>query len=375
LCQRRSLPQTRRLCAYTMHRIVFSAALLLWFVTCCSGTGVLELTPSDFDSVVDGSKPAFVEFYAPWCGHCKNLAPEYEKVGEAFSVAQVVVAKVDADAHRDLGSRFGVTGFPTLFFFPAGKTDDPEKYTGGRTAEDIISFISKRTGVQGKKAVAPPSAVVTLTDSNFNKIVKDNTKDVLVEFYAPWCGHCKHLAPDYEKVGLAFKNEPNVVVAKIDADKYRDLGSEYGVSGFPTIKFFSKGNKEEPLDYESERDVESFVNYLNEKCGTHREVTGRLSPTAGKIEALDELASGYLSHSDKQSVLKQAKEVAEKLDAHHAAAAKIYLNLFEALATKEADFLKSQTERVTRILDNPKSLTDQKLDDFTLRLNILKSFS
>lgn len=114
------------------------------------------------------------------------------------------------------------------------------------------------------------------------------------------------------------------------------------------------------------------MTYLNEKCGTQRESTGRLSDTAGKIAALDALASGYLSHSDKQSVLKQAKEAA---GAEHTAAEKVYLSLFESLASKNADFLQAQIDRITRILDNPKSLTDQKLDDFTLRLNILKSFS
>jgi len=91
--------------------IVFFA--LIGFISCA----VLELTPDDFDKVVDGSKPAFVEFYAPWCGHCKNLAPEYELVGDAFSSKDAIIAKVDADQHRSLGERFDVHGFPTLNSF------------------------------------------------------------------------------------------------------------------------------------------------------------------------------------------------------------------------------------------------------------------
>lgn len=61
--------------------------------------------------------------------------------------------------------------------------------------------------VQIKEA---PTAVTVLTPDNFDKIVMDPTKDVLVEFYAPWCGHCKSLAPIYEKVAATYAGEPNV---------------------------------------------------------------------------------------------------------------------------------------------------------------------
>ena len=64
---------------------------------------------------------------SPGCGHCKRLAPAYDQVGAEFAaVDSVVVAKVDADADRDLGSRFGVKGFPTLKFFPKGSTEPEE---------------------------------------------------------------------------------------------------------------------------------------------------------------------------------------------------------------------------------------------------------
>jgi protein disulfide-isomerase A6 len=61
------------------------------------------------------------------CGHCKRLAPAYEEVGAAFGGDDsVVIAKVDADADRTLGGRFGVKGFPTLKYFPKGSTDPEE---------------------------------------------------------------------------------------------------------------------------------------------------------------------------------------------------------------------------------------------------------
>jgi protein disulfide-isomerase A6 len=152
-------------------------------------SAVLDLIPDNFDKVVlKSGKPTLVEFFAPWCGHCKNLAPVYEELGLAFEHAKdkVQIAKVDADSERDLGKRFNVQGFPTLKFFD-GKSDKPVDYNGGRDLESLSSFITEKTGVRSKKQVAKPSSVVMLTDSTFKKHIGGD-KNVLVAFTAPWCG-------------------------------------------------------------------------------------------------------------------------------------------------------------------------------------------
>jgi len=112
--------------------------------------------------------------------------------------------------------------------------------------------------------------VIVLSDANFNETISKN-KFVLVspasphappppdrpwtdprrppppptqvEFYAPWCGHCKRLAPDYEKVAQAFLTEPKVAIVKIDCDAHKAKCSQFDVSGYPTLKWFPKDNK------------------------------------------------------------------------------------------------------------------------------------
>jgi protein disulfide-isomerase A6 len=105
--------------------------------------------PSNIDSVITGRTAVLAEFYAPWCGHCKRLTPEYKKLGELVAAkpslaSRVTIVKADCDAHRELGERFKVEGFPTLKWFPRGNIAKPQAYNGGRTAEEMLAFIEKK---------------------------------------------------------------------------------------------------------------------------------------------------------------------------------------------------------------------------------------
>jgi len=333
---------------------------------------VLDLTPDNFDDALK-DKGAFVEFFAPWCGHCKNLAPAYDIVGEAFAKSKdVVIAKVDADAHKELGSRFDVHGFPTLKWFPKGASSTPEDYNGGRTAEDIIGFINNKAGTNAKVKKAP-SNVVDLTDANFDSIVLNGKKDVLAEFYAPWCGHCKKLIPDYEKLSNAFAGDSNVVIAKLDADNYKDLAGKYGVSGFPTLLWFGKNNKENPEKYERGRDVQNFVDFINEKAGTKRTASGKLQSTAGRIDALDAIASKVAAGTEVATLIRDAEDVVKTLSGEAEKHGKIYVKTLESIKSKGKDFVNTESARLAKMLDG--SLTPAKVDEFTIRQNILSAFN
>ena len=103
--------------------------------------------------------------------------------------------------------------------------------------------------------------VLTLTPDNFESTISDKSKQTLVKFYAPWCGHCKRLAPTWDQ--LAKENElANVNIAKIDCDAHRDACSKHGIRGYPTLKLFKNG---EPIDYKSGRDIDSFKTFLKDQ--------------------------------------------------------------------------------------------------------------
>ncbi|XP_067123070.1 protein disulfide-isomerase A6 homolog [Centruroides vittatus] len=256
--------------------------LLIAFIEICSGlygsnSDVFELTPSNFNSKVIGSDEIWiVEFYAPWCGHCKAFAQEYSKAATALK-GVVNVAAVDADKHQSLGGQYGVRGFPTVKIFGSDK-NSPKDYSGPRTATGVVDAAFKELrrnvdrklgggksgGSSGGEKTADSKDVVELTDSNFADIVLKSDEMWLVEFYAPWCGHCKNLAPHWAKAATELKGK--VKLGALDATEHTITSNKYGVKGFPTIKFFPAGRKDGSAEeYDGGRTSGDIVSWALDK--------------------------------------------------------------------------------------------------------------
>ncbi|KAG9061599.1 hypothetical protein KI688_007178 [Linnemannia hyalina] len=322
-----------------------------------------------------GSKPALVEFYAPWCGYCKNLEPIYAQLGEAFSTKKdkFLIAKADADSERTLASRFGIRGYPTIKWFPQGIDAVAEEYTGGRDLESLTEFVTKKTGVKGvvKKVV---SAVVVVTDRDFEEKVLKSGKNVLVEFYAPWCGYCKNLAPTYEKLAADFANEKDVVVAKVDATVEQSVASKYGVTSYPTLKYFPSNSPSSPIEYYGGRSEKELVSFLNKHAGTARASGGKLLRTAGRIPALDTIASQFAlssSPEEKKTLMEMGKKAANESGDKNA---KHYLRVFEKKAGEADEFIVAERKWLEKIMDEGK-VSPIKLDEFAVRYNIISAFA
>lgn len=212
---------------------------------------------------------------------------------------------------------------------------------------------------------------LVLTNDNFDKYVMDPAKNVLVEFYAPWCGHCKNLAPTYEKVAETFKSEANCIVAKVDADSEKTLGSRFGISGFPTIKFFSKTNKDGE-EYSKGRSEQDFIDFLNEKCGTNRVSGGGIDDKAGRTDIFDTAAELFVKNHDESVIVDVANTIKMESDADHKKSGKYYLSVMKKIKSKGIEHIANEISRIEKLLEG--HMTADKRDDMFKRRNILNVF-
>jgi len=141
------------------------------------------------------------------------------------------------------------------------------------TVESLTTFIeSFRSGklsafLKSQDIPEDNSAPVkVIVGKSFKDIVLDTSKDALVEFYAPWCGHCKKLAPIWDQLAEELKDIKDLVIGKFDATANEVDGLE--IRGYPTLKFYPKGSKGSPIDVEG-RELEELKTFIKEKSSAY----------------------------------------------------------------------------------------------------------
>lgn len=373
-----------------MRAIWFCSVVLALLLALVQASNVVDLTETkDYDSVVGKSTGVLVEFFAPWCGHCQRLGPEYEKLADAFAGKKdkVIIAKVDGDKNRDLANRINLRGFPTIKYFPP-YSETGIDYENDRTAEALAAFVTQQSSVQGNIEPPAESQVVELTAKTFDEVVMDPKLDVLVEFYAPWCGFCKRLAPIYEQVAQVFERDPECVVARIDVNdpSNESIKQRFQVSSYPTLTFFPAGSDDKwPRPYLKERTLEDFVSFMNEKCGTFRNSDGSLSALAGRLPALDGLASRFYSAGESARALlfDETKKYVDDMSAKVVAptkltAARYYTRVMERVSRDGPDYVQRESKRLAKLLrkhaDGISTLAADKVDEITRKSNVLAAF-
>lgn len=207
-----------------------------------------------------------------------DFTPTFTDVAKAQSQAGSEIlfftSKVTSGLGQRLADYIGVTATsaPALWIIhPANRDLSKFQFSGAYTVAAVNEFIAGfKNGTLEKiyKSDEIPATndepVKVVVGKNYDDIVKNSGKYVLLEFYAPWCGHCKSLAPIYDELAKKHAGNDKLVIAKIDATTNEIPG--IAVQGFPTIKWFVPG-KTEPTDYAGERTLDGFNAFLKEQLG------------------------------------------------------------------------------------------------------------
>ncbi|XP_046898161.1 protein disulfide-isomerase A2 [Hypomesus transpacificus] len=198
------------------------------------------------------------------------LLEDYRRVAKVYR-GQVLFILIDVSAGLShVLKYFGLTegDAPTVRII---NTDTVKKYAlgGAITTQSLTEFcqgvldgtIKPHLLSQELPEGWDQGPVSTLVAKNFEAVAFDPNKNVFVEFYAPWCGHCKELAPVWEKLGEMYAERDDIIIAKMDntANELESLS----VSGYPTLRYYPAGEERKVVEYSGSRDLETLSKFLD----------------------------------------------------------------------------------------------------------------
>lgn len=229
---------------------------------------------------------------AVYFGNDESAKKEVQKLAAEFSPRIKTLTWVHAaqtEFGEELGKMVGVqpTGFPEFVVWEFGKAEDDDrvfkltKQAGvGHLNEDVGKKV--RSFIESWQAgglTVEKDPVIAVNSMSFEKFVYDKSKDVLVEFYAPWCGHCKALAPEYKQVAQHYEGDHGIAIVKMDADAYEHPSAK--IKTLPTLIIYPASDKKSPitLKFEGGRDKRSIIDLVEKHRTTSP--TGTATCAAG----------------------------------------------------------------------------------------------
>ncbi|VDM24465.1 unnamed protein product [Toxocara canis] len=203
------------------------------FIEDLRSPSVQELSEADFNNLVSGRSEGtiwLVDFFAPWCGPCQELAPEFRRLARSVHQRSQAVqfGTVDCDAYRQLCTGNGINSYPTIRLFPSDLSQMSIDYP--------VNWWRDHDSMQRWLSEFLPSKVTKMANDFYSKVLDDN-EPWLVDFFAPWCGHCIQFAPVFEQVAEVL--DGRVKLAKVDCDQWPGVCQSANIRAYPTVRLYT----------------------------------------------------------------------------------------------------------------------------------------
>ncbi|KAI0368478.1 thioredoxin-domain-containing protein [Pilatotrama ljubarskyi] len=254
-----------------------------------SETELLVLNPDNFESTIsDGVW--FIEHFSPYCGHCRRFAPTWKQLVEETEKKAdpgIHLAQVNCAVNGDLCNKNGVTGYPQMNLYRNGQF--VETYTQSREFDLLTAYLDAHAEpsnppapaataapepqivekdllaeelVRSKQDVNPTGTVLSLDEKTFKQNVDKG--GLFVKFFAPWCGHCKKLAPIWTQLGSAMQHK--LAIAEVNCEEHGALCKQEGILGYPMLVYYG-GKGAGKTEYTGGRKLEQLKAFADKVSG------------------------------------------------------------------------------------------------------------
>lgn len=269
-------------------KLPFSTILTtLAVVSTAVGVELRQLTPANFTELTTNGL-WFIEHYSPYCGHCRRFEPTWEElVGDCEQeLPSVQLAQVNCAAYGDLCEANKIRGYPSILFYEDGNM--LEEYKGNRDLDDLKQFLQRHVKAKDESKVSvaeveeepqpvlnPDGQVLSIPDpETFASTLEKGL--AFIEFLAPWCGHCKALAPTWARLAAELKGK--VTVAEVDCTTQRSICSVQDIQAYPTLIYYAKGTRSQ---YAGKRKLDQLKAFVDKNVsGGLRRISSSTNPSS-----------------------------------------------------------------------------------------------
>jgi len=212
----------------------------------------IEVTDQNFDEIVKNSDiPVIVDFWAPWCGPCRMLAPLFEVLAEKYEW-KIKFAKVNVDENPQTAIRYNIQWIPSIILMKEWQVfktlvwvKQEEEYK--KEFDTLLwenNYWEKKW--EEKNEIKEGETLKINWWQEFISALENNKdKLVIADFWAPWCGPCKMLAPTLDQLAKEFNWKIQVIKVNVDEQANQEIAQQFQVSSIPTLAFIKNGNDPE----------------------------------------------------------------------------------------------------------------------------------